>query len=155
MALKIWVRMPWTIEAMAMTVVTPMTTPRMVSADRGLLARSASKAMPTPSPTFRMPRRGSTVRLFGAEGGDGVEARRARGREYAEDDAGAAAQRERHRHRPERDPRRKRREARDGKGQSPARQHALQPTQSRQDDRLDEELAADVGAAGPERLAQP
>ena len=38
-----------------MTVVTPITTPRMVSPERSLLARSESKAIATPSPTFRMP----------------------------------------------------------------------------------------------------
>ena len=52
MALKIWRRMPWTSEATAITVVTPMTTPRMVSADRSLLARMESRAIAAPSPTF-------------------------------------------------------------------------------------------------------
>ena len=61
MALKIWVRMPWTIDAIAITVVTPMTTPRIVRPERSLLARSESRAIATPSPTLRMPTRASTA----------------------------------------------------------------------------------------------
>jgi hypothetical protein len=41
--------MPWTIEAIAITVVTPMTTPRIVSRDLSLFARIESTAMETPS----------------------------------------------------------------------------------------------------------
>ena len=59
MALKIWVRIPWTIEAMVMTVVTPITTPRMVRADRSLLARIESAAIATPSPRLRIIRPGA------------------------------------------------------------------------------------------------
>ena len=44
MALKIWVRMPCTIEAIAITVVTPITTPRMVSADAELVRRASRRA---------------------------------------------------------------------------------------------------------------
>ena len=40
MALKIWSRIPSTIDAIAMTVETPITTPRMVSAERSLFERS-------------------------------------------------------------------------------------------------------------------
>src|SRR5690348_366644 len=104
MALKIWVRMPCTIEAMAMTVVTPITTPRIVSAERSLLVRSESKATATPSPRFRMPGRGSRTGLFGAQGGDGVEPRGTRGGEHPEDDARPATQRQGHPHRPQGDP---------------------------------------------------
>ena len=39
-------RMPFTIAAIAITVATPITTPRIVSAERSLLVRSASNAMP-------------------------------------------------------------------------------------------------------------
>ena len=38
--------MPRTIAAIDITVDTPMTTPRIVSAERSLLVRSASNAMP-------------------------------------------------------------------------------------------------------------
>src|SRR2546430_3639598 len=51
MVLMIWSRIPWTIEAIAITVATPITTPRIVSAERSLLARSWSRAMSHPSDT--------------------------------------------------------------------------------------------------------
>jgi hypothetical protein len=54
MALKIWVRMPCTMEAMVITVLTPITTPKMVRNERSLLARIESTAMETPSPTLRI-----------------------------------------------------------------------------------------------------
>ena len=41
--------MPVMAEAMAITTMTPMATPRMVSAARTLLARTESSAMPIPS----------------------------------------------------------------------------------------------------------
>ena len=41
--------MPVIIAAIAMTTITPIATPRMVSAARPLLARTESRAMPTPS----------------------------------------------------------------------------------------------------------
>ncbi len=41
--------MPVIAEAMAITTITPMATPRMVRAARTLLARSESRAMPMPS----------------------------------------------------------------------------------------------------------
>jgi hypothetical protein len=47
--LMICPRMPFTMEAMAMTVDTPITTPRIVRPERSLFARMASRAMPTPS----------------------------------------------------------------------------------------------------------
>jgi len=46
MVFRIWSRMPFTIVAMVITVATPMTTPRIVSAERILLTRSASSAIP-------------------------------------------------------------------------------------------------------------
>ena len=76
-----------------MTVVTPITTPRMVSADRSLLARRASRAIATPSPTFRMPMRQHAC--YSARSAViGIEPRGAGGGEDAEDDAGARAQRQ-------------------------------------------------------------
>src|SRR3989442_4757394 len=51
MVLMIWSRIPWTIEAIAITVATPITTPRIVSAERSLLARSWSRAINHPSET--------------------------------------------------------------------------------------------------------
>src|SRR5881409_3028486 len=51
MVLMIWSRIPCTMDAIAITVATPMTTPRIVSAERSLLARSWSSAMSQPSET--------------------------------------------------------------------------------------------------------
>src|SRR5712692_9312871 len=47
----IWSRMPCTMDAIAITVATPITTPSIVSAERSLLARSWSRAMSHPSDT--------------------------------------------------------------------------------------------------------
>src|SRR4051812_39605231 len=124
--------MPWTIDAIAMTVVTPITTPRIVSPLRSLLARRESKAIPTPSPTFRIPSVGST-RLFGAQGGDGIEPSGAGGREHAEDHAGARTQRQRHPDRPERDSRRQGCEGGHCRREGPPGQDTLEPAECRQD----------------------
>jgi hypothetical protein len=51
MVVMIWSRMPPTIDAIAITVATPITTPSTVSPERSLLARSWSKAMLQPSVT--------------------------------------------------------------------------------------------------------
>ncbi len=53
-ALKIWVRMPCTMEAMVITVATPITTPRIVRPERSLLFRIVSRAMTIPSRTLGM-----------------------------------------------------------------------------------------------------
>ena len=61
---------PVMAEAIAMTTMTPMATPRIVSAARTLLARSESSAMDTPSkirPMFMAPP------LFRAQRDDGIE----------------------------------------------------------------------------------
>ena len=91
-----------------MTVDTPITTPRMVSAERSLLARIASSAIATPSPSIAA---GSS--LFGSERGDRIEPRgaawpdtRRRGCPLPAPSARAT------RHRPERHPGGQGREAR-------------------------------------------
>src|SRR2546427_9317502 len=58
---------PLTIAPITITTITPIATPRIVSAARALWARSDSSAMPTPSSN------GVTGSLL-AQGGDGVEA---------------------------------------------------------------------------------
>src|SRR5438094_7935444 len=58
---------PLTIAPITMTTITPIATPRIVSAARALWARSDSSAMPTPSSSG-----GTGSRL--AQGGDAVEA---------------------------------------------------------------------------------
>src|SRR5262245_65697833 len=90
-----------------MTVVTPMTTPKMVRLDRSLLARIASRAMAMPSP-----RLWAITRSLDPERGDGVEPGGSGRGVDTEHDAGAGAERESDGHRPERDSGRERREAR-------------------------------------------
>src|SRR5512134_1010319 len=107
MVLKICARIPWTIEAIAITVATPITTPRMVSPARSLLARRESRAIRTPSSALRIskpPPRGEPGASFLAEGGDGVEPRGAAGGVDAEQHAGAGAEQQGDRHRPGGDP---------------------------------------------------
>src|SRR5918912_1369830 len=69
--------------AIAMTVATPMTTPRIVSDERSLLARSVASAMPTFSPSCSSrragdiaslrPHRGNRIEPRGAGGGVDAE----------------------------------------------------------------------------------
>src|SRR5438034_5754129 len=92
--LTICSRNPATIDAMAMTVAIPMTTPRMVSPERSLLTRSWSTAISQPS---RMEWR---AMLFGAQRLDRVETRRAVRGIDAEHDAHAEAEAECQGHRP-------------------------------------------------------
>src|SRR5437773_12297654 len=92
--LTICSRNPATIDAMAMTVAIPMTTPRMVSPERSLLARSWSTAISQPS---RMEWR---AMLFGAQRLDRIEACRPVRGVDAEHHAHADAEAERHGDRP-------------------------------------------------------
>src|SRR3989454_12557307 len=94
--LTICSRNPATIDAMAMTVAIPMTTPRMVSPERSLLTRSWSPAISQPS------RREWRAMLLGAQRFDRVEARRAVRGVDAEHDAHADAEAQRHGYRPRR-----------------------------------------------------
>ena len=75
---------PLTIAPITITTITPIATPRIVSAARALWARSDSNAMPTPSSS------GVTGSLL-AQGGDGVEPRGAARGVHAGDDPDAAA----------------------------------------------------------------
>src|SRR2546429_6006865 len=61
---------PLTIAPITITTMTPIATPRIVSAARALWARSDSSAMPTPSSS-------GVTRSLLAQGGDRVEPRRA------------------------------------------------------------------------------
>src|SRR4029079_1255741 len=94
----IWVSMPSMIEAMVITVATPITTPRMVSALRSLLVRSESRAIVTPSWRWR------STGLFLTKRGNRVEPRGAGRGIDPEHDAGSRAERERHSDRPHRHP---------------------------------------------------
>src|SRR2546428_493107 len=92
--LTICSRKPATIDAMAITVAIPMTTPRMVSPERSLLTLSWSTAISQPS------RMEWKAMLLGAQRLDRVEARRPVRGVDAEHDAYADAEAERHGHRP-------------------------------------------------------
>src|SRR2546428_8517050 len=141
--------MPWTMEAIAITVATPITTPRIVSAERSLLARSCSTAMSQPSDTewsFTGPVSFVSQRHYR------IEPRRPHGGIHAEDHTHTGAEAERHHHGPEGDPRREGRDqAHDPRERHTARkpQH---PAQRRERHRLGEELVADVPRPGAERL---
>src|SRR5437762_14343662 len=87
-------RNPATIDAIAMTVAIPITTPRMVSPERSLLTRSWSTAISQPS------RNEWNAMLLGAQRFDRVEARSPVGRVDPEHDPHADTEAERHRHRP-------------------------------------------------------
>src|SRR5215207_5739327 len=91
--------MPCTMAAIAITVATPITTPRIVSAERILLARSVSRA----SVRFwrsRSPRITGSLRSLRAHRDHRVEPRRARRRVDAEEDADAGAEGHGQRHGP-------------------------------------------------------
>src|SRR5881398_2901094 len=94
--LTICSRNPATIDAIAITVAIPITTPRMVSPERSLLMRSWSTAISQPS------RIEWNAMLFGAQRVDRVEARCPVGRVDAEHDPHADAEAEREGHRPRR-----------------------------------------------------
>src|SRR5262245_53668826 len=99
--------MPFTIVAIVITVLMPMTTPRIVSADRILLTRSVSTAIPMFSrmcSTRRMERDtklgsyearklrgGERHRSFGSQCDDGIEAGGAASGIDAEQHADASA----------------------------------------------------------------
>src|SRR5215207_6493704 len=94
--------MPRTMAAIDITVDTPITTPRIVSAERSLLVRRASNAnaMFSRSWSRSLIAAALGLELLGSEGRDGVEACRPARRVHAEHDADRAAQRERDEHRP-------------------------------------------------------
>src|SRR6185312_12327755 len=154
MALKIWVRMPSTMEAMAMTVETPITTPRMVSAERSLLARMEARAIATPSPKLRKPTIGRMgVRLFGPKRRDGIEPRGASGRINTKEDAGTGAKGERGPDGPERDPGGERTQAGNRARHSPSRNHAHRAAGNGERQCFHQELPPDVLAGGAHRFS--
>src|SRR6266446_5949488 len=100
--LTICSRKPATMEAIAMTVAIPITTPSTVSADRSLLARSWSRAMRQPSRTEWS----GPGHLFLAQRFDRVEPRGAMRGVDAERDPYDDAERQRNADGPRRDARR-------------------------------------------------
>src|SRR6266581_5578953 len=147
--LTICSRKPATIDAMAMTVAIPMTTPRMVSPERSLLTRSWSTAIRHPS---RMEWR---AMLLGAQRFDRVEARRAVRGVDAEHDAHTDAEAERHGHRPPRHAGGQGGSELDERSEPAAGNEPGNAAEQRQDGRLREELASNVAPGGAERLEDP
>src|SRR5688500_11942714 len=146
----IWSRIPWTIDAIAITVATPMTTPRIVSAERSLLTRSASSATATFCWTLSVSRTDS----LRPRRGDRVEARRARGRIDAEEDADAGPERDGDGDGPERDARGEWRDGGDEEREGRARRDAEQAPERGEHHGFGEKLSADVTRRRADRLAQ-
>src|SRR5438445_13294432 len=140
---------PATIDAMAMTVAIPMTTPRMVSPERSLLAHSWSTAISQPS---RMEWR---VMLFGAQRFDRIEACRPVRGVDAEHDAHADAEAERDGDRPSCHAGGQGGRDLDERGQGAAGEETRDAAEQREDGRLREELASDGAPRRAERLEDP
>src|SRR6059036_2269565 len=138
--LTICSRKPATIDAMAMTVAIPMTTPRMVSPERSLLTRSWSIAITQPS---RMEWR---AMLLGAQRFDRVEARRPMRGVDAEHDAHADSQAQGHGHRPRRHAGGQGGRDLDQRGERAAGEQPGDAAEQRKDGRLRQELAPDVAS---------
>src|ERR1043166_6210174 len=144
--LTICSRNPAMIEAIAITVAMPITTPRIVRPERSLLARSWSTAISQPSATEW------SAMLLVTERFDRIEARRAQGGVHAEHDAHDQPESQRQGDRPERDARRQRRGGAEERGGRRAGDQAGAASQQREGDRLRQELTSDVPAGGAERL---
>src|SRR3954468_11831601 len=134
--------MPATIVAIAITVDTPITTPRIVRPERPFAEASESNAEPAFSGNLRMvcAMRSKRLMSVGPHRGDGVETRGARRRVHAKDDSDTGAERERDENRPQRDARRQWRRGRNQRGESPTRARTQRPTEEREHHGLDEKL---------------
>src|SRR4026208_1732861 len=142
MALKIWRRMPCTSDATAITVVTPMTTPRIVRVERSLFARIASSAMAIPSPKLW-----TITRSLDPERGDGIQPSGPGRGINPEDEARPRTQRERDGNRPHGDPGGKRGEARHAPREAPPAHDAQPPAQRGEDQRPHKEPPPHAAAA--------
>jgi hypothetical protein len=132
------------MEAISITVATPITTPRMVRNERSLLVRRFSSATD-------MPRAGSRrASPTSPQRGDRIEPRGTAGRVHPEDDAGARPEQERHPHRPGRDPGGEGAHGSNQQGEDPSAQNAHDSAETGEQDGLDEKLAADVPLARAE-----
>src|SRR5712664_136452 len=147
--LTICSRNPATIDAMAMTVAIPMTTPRMVSPERSLLTRSWSSAINQPS---RIEWR---AMLLGAQRFDWVESRRPVRGVDTEYDADREPEPQGKGDGPEGHARGEGRRGRNENRERAAGQQACDAAEERKDDRLGEELAPNVAPRGAERLEDP
>src|SRR6266566_6861358 len=145
--LTICSRNPVTIDAIAITVAMPITTPRIVRPERSLLARSWSRAI------RQLSRTACRAILLSAQCVDGVEAGRPDRRVGAEDDAHHDPEAERDADRPQGDARGERRGRLDRCREPRARDQAGRPPEQRQRHRLGEELTANVATRSPERFA--
>src|SRR5713226_7771980 len=147
--LTICSRNPATIDAMAMTVAIPMTTPRMVSPERSLFTRSWSSAINQPS---RIEWR---AMLLGAQRFDWVESRRPVRGVDTEYDADREPEPQGKGDGPEGHARGEGRRGRNENRERAAGQQACDSAEERKDHRLGEELAPNVAPRGPERLTDP
>src|SRR5689334_19775581 len=139
-----------------MTVETPITTPRIVRAERVFATRRESNASATfspKSPKNRTSDRSMSISI-GAHRGDRIEACGASRRVHAEQDTNARSKRERERHRPCRHSRGKWRCSGDQQRERPTTSRAERAAQCRKYHRLGEELPANVTSRGAHRLAK-
>src|SRR5688572_28168983 len=118
--------------------VMPITTPRMVNADRSLLVRRVSSAILTTSPASD---------LFTAQRLDGIKARGTRCRVEAEEESHAGRDAQAQDHGPRLEARRERRHRRNRQGGDRSQGQADYAAEQRQRDRLGEHLRHDVGLA--------
>src|SRR5437762_5256192 len=139
---------PLTIAPITITTMTPIATPRIVSAARALWARSDSSAMPTPSSS------GVTGSLL-AQGGDRVEPSRAARGVHPGDDPHAAPHDHAEHDRERRDGGRERADGLQQHRQPDAGDDPEGRAYRRQGGRFGEELAQDVAPARPQRLPDP
>src|SRR4051794_31196417 len=142
--------MPWTMDATVITVATPITTPRIVSAERSLLALMAPSAIATPSITLGTCSR--TGYLFGPEGVDRVQSRRTGGGIHAEEHTGTGPQRQGGNNRPEGHPRRQRADACHQRRHAPPDSHSEHATDRGEHHGLDQELPPDIRSRGAHRF---
>src|SRR5688572_4114536 len=142
--------MPVIADAIAITTITPMATPRMVRKARTLLLRMESMAIPTPS---KMRATFMAGPLFRPEGGDRVEPGCAAGGIGARDHPDGDAEEDAHRDRPGRDGRRHRGQRLHDPSEPQPGGDAERRADGRERGGLDDELGHDVPALRPERLA--
>src|SRR5947208_3764434 len=132
--------------------VMPMTTPRTVSAERILLARSVSKDMTTISES--RPVR-TVFMLFAPQGFDRIQFRRAHRGIQTKEQSDERGNADAHRHGPRLDRGRKRRQLADDHRKDETKAGAEHAAERRKRDRLRQDLPDDVAAARAEGLSQP
>src|SRR5688500_4235873 len=131
-------------EVMPTIEVMPMTTPRIVSAERSLLVRTVSSAMRTTSPSSP---------LFTSERLDRIERRGAGRRVGAEEQADRRGDADPKHDGPHLEHSRQRRRRRNAHREDEPEENPNDAAEGRQRDRLGQHLRHDVAALGAERFA--